>query len=192
MNNRMYDNSPELYENAPAPVAAEQSSEQEIAAVLFGGQKPKPVVEPVVEGDDPGAVLFEPLGLYETAVVFEEGDIPPDVPEEVIEEARVEHMTTAAALQLSVPEVQQVATIARSLGHEPVTAETETRWLEETRAFLETRGEDAQSDLALAQKMISKFPNLKAKLDQTRLGNHPKIIELAIQRARSLRAAGKL
>lgn len=66
-------------------------------------------------------------------------------------------------------------------------------WRNESRAVLTSEfGATADQALEDAKRLVASDPTLAAWLDQTGLGNHPRVVATIAQRARHLRNAGRL
>ncbi|HEV6968102.1 hypothetical protein [Roseateles sp.] len=66
-------------------------------------------------------------------------------------------------------------------------------WRNESRAVLTSEfGATAGQALEDAKRLVASDPTLAAWLDQTGLGNHPKVVATIARRARHLRNAGRL
>lgn len=108
--------------------------------------------------------------------------------------AEAEHKTWAgvfADLGLSSQEATDMVTVG--LMDEP-TAEVLQGWPAQAEAALKEQYGDAdwQQALADARLLVGRDPRLKDFLNRTQLGNHPRVVKLAAERARTLIASGKL
>lgn len=103
---------------------------------------------------------------------------------------------TFQAFRLNSTESAQLADVGVSAFRSPPSPETVDSWVKESRAVVlqEVGADSAHQALQDAQLMIEKFgtPELRDMLESTGLGNHPAVVRIAIQKAREMRAAGKL
>ncbi len=109
-------------------------------------------------------------------------------------ELEIEHRHWAGVLtDLAVPpaEVKGLATLAKSHAY-PDEATAETWQTEGLEALKTTYGSAWKSALADAQALVQRDPRLSDWLNRTGLGNHPRFIAMAADRARHAIANGTL
>lgn len=107
-----------------------------------------------------------------------------------------EYREMFADVGVSADEARQMVSLAKQLGAAPPTPQIEEQWQGEiVKRLLDVNNQDidkANADLALAQRLVHRDPRIAAILEKTRLGNHPKVVELFVQRARQERLRGRL
>ncbi len=162
-------------------------------------QVPEAVKE-LRKGDSP---LFDGRQAYSTAILIddfqttpEEGGNVAEIPDHVKTAAVQEYRAIFHDLGVAPTEAREVVTLARQLGKEPPTAELEADWVRQaSQRLVDMNGgsiEEANTALSLAKALVQRDPRLKAVLELTRLGSHPRVIELMVQRARSEKMRGRL
>jgi hypothetical protein len=86
-----------------------------------------------------------------------------------------------------------VVGLAREIAATPPDEATEQQWqAEASKRLREMHGQEAGNVLALARQLVARDPRVAALLDSTRLGNHPRVVELVVQRAIAEKARGRL
>lgn len=173
-----------LYENRTG-VAADA-----VAAVTAGFEIPE-AVKQLRAGQ-----IHDPALRYGSAISesdFVDGDepAPVGVKTAVVHELR----RMIADVGLSPVEGRELVTLAGQLTREPPSPEEEAAWVAESTATLLKRDgspEDVQHDVDLARALVQRDPRLAKLLEVTRLGNHPRVIALCIEKARSEAARGRL
>jgi hypothetical protein len=157
-------------------------------------------VEAPAQQDDVAATLFdtkpkEPEGLYHADDPLSESltvdDLQVDAPIED-KQAFVQTVREAAASTgLDAQDVRECVGLARDLTANPAPAEQ--LQAEASKRLIEMAGGDvaeAERDLAMAVEFVTARPQLAAVLEATGLGNHPRVVELAVQAARRAKLRG--
>jgi hypothetical protein len=142
--------------------------------------------------------MFDPTAAYSTAITEEDFGVDAEVviAPEVKAAAIMEFRAMFADIGLPAPEAREVVDIAKQIGKDVPTPEQESAWTQDAaKRLLDTNGGDlaaANADLALAKALVQRDPRLKKVLEVTRLGSHPRVVELVVQRARSEKMRGRL
>ncbi len=101
-----------------------------------------------------------------------------------------------ADLGLSNVDAKEIARLGRQLAKEPPTKSDEARWHGEiSKRLLDQNNQKqagAAADLELARQLAARDPRVRAMLNATRLGNHPAVVEMLVERARAEKVAGRL
>lgn len=159
--------------------------------------------EPVKKLREGNSALFDGREAYSTAITIDdfapmsdEASEASDIPEHVKAAAVQEYRAIFHDLGVAPDEAREVVGLARQLGREPPTAEAEAEWTREAaQQLVDTNGgsiEEANAALSLAKELVQRDPRLKTILEVTRLGSHPRVVKLLVQRARAERVAGRL
>ncbi len=181
------------------PVEDKPEPKNALASALYGPKAPLPEVKGIPEGiaklREASKGIYDPAAPYGDAIVIDKSEDGTDpTPEQLaaVNELRL----MAADIGIAPVEMQEVATLARTLAATPPTAEQEADWVKEAdKRLLDINNQDrdaANKDLEWAKKLAGRDSRVKAILNSTRLGNHPRVIELFVERARAERAAGRL
>lgn len=190
-----------------ATVEAKQqapSADEALAAKLYG---PKPALPnpPVPEGI--AKLRAGEVNIYDRTSAFSdigdedllgEGARPGATPFRSPEEKAVaqEMRRQFADLGLSNVDAKEIARLGRELGKNPPTKETEAKWASEIcKRLLDNnhqRTPGATADLKLAQQLVQRDPRVRAMLNATRLGSHPAVVEMLVERAQAEKLAGRL
>lgn len=184
--------SPEAPSAAPEALSASEAS---AAKELWPEPEPAPVdaapaaVKEMREADL-ARTLYDPQVTYKQAVTAED---MPDLPEgdraAVIANAR----SMFDDLGLSTEEARTLTDLVK---HGAPDAQTEAAWQEEIIDQLKARhGKDeqaAQAEVALVQALAHRDPRIAKVLNSTRLGNHPKVVEIFLRRSRDEKVNGRL
>jgi hypothetical protein len=97
------------------------------------------------------------------------------------------------AVGLNASESAAVAAIGVAVATRPPDEATTSRWVEQAKAdTLRDYGDRAGSALDDARRLIAGIPELHDLLHSTGLGNHPRIVAMALAKAAELKRAGKL
>jgi hypothetical protein len=117
-----------------------------------------------------------------------------EITDEVRAAAASEWKEIFADHNYSAAEAREAVSIARELAANPPDEVTEAKWQAEAWTALRAQYGDkgAQEALDLAKQLVARDPRVAAVLEHTRLGNHPKIIQQLVAKARSERGRGKL
>lgn len=181
---------PAPVENKPEPIPA-------LAEALYVPKalpEVKGIPEAVAALREASKGIYDPATPYAEAIGIDREDGIEPKPEALaaVNELRLMMADTGIA----PVEAKEIATIARTLAATPPTGEQEAEWgREASKVLLDTNNQNidaANADLALAKQLVQRDPRVKAILEYTRLGSHPRIIELMVERARAERAAGRL
>ena len=193
-----------LFDSTPTvetmPAAQEAATDEQTAEKILFAKEPEPAavtlpenIAKLREGDSP---LFDPRAAYGDCIAVEDlvetGDVTPDVKAAAVSEFK----GMAHDMGLSPLELREVVALERTMRAEPPTAEVEQEWQQAAcKRALELAGGDpkaALADLTLAAKLAQRDVRLLRILETTRLGNHPQVVALMIERARSERLKGRL
>lgn len=186
--------------NAQQPDAQQpgtNSTDTDLAAVLYPEDPELPPVESVPDAvkelrvSDRDRVVFGAQQTYAdvpTEDVFSHPDINDTDRARVGAEVREMFMDNG----LTPLEAQQVLDIAKDATTRP-DADTATAWATEAHAQLKERyGDEAPQMLDLARKLVARDPRTAAILEQSGLGNHPRMVMLAVEAARRAQARGQI
>ncbi len=100
---------------------------------------------------------------------------------------------TMADMEIGVNEAAAVAGLANTYRRAPASDDVVQSWATDAMSQVRQRyGADADRRLADAQRLVARDPRVADFLMQSGLGSHPKVVMTAIERAASLRAAGRL
>ena len=189
----------------PAPAAPETPKEpltQQIADQLFKPKEPQRAPDDAIPQSvrelreaDTERKMFGAQGTHKEAI--SEKDIEGDgITDDQKAAVAAEYREMFADAGLSVPEAQEVVTLARALAANPPTPETEAQWIQQAeKRLLEMNNGNAAAaaaDAALARKLVQRDPRVAKILDATRLGNSPRMIELMLELARDEKSRGRL
>lgn len=95
--------------------------------------------------------------------------------------------------EASSQEASTVIDLVRSVRREPPTDEVVDGWGRSTMNELQARyGDRTASVISDAKRLVSRDPRVEQLLYESGLGNHPKVVSMLIEKAASLRAAGRL
>lgn len=174
----------------PVPVSSVATPDAELAACMYPTQQVPDEVLPdgvrEARDADPARALYDDAKTYRYALdaAFQGIESSP--------EAAAERKAWAGVLadaQVSAVEAEGLASFAQ---HAYPSEATAAGWVSTAMADLEREFGDAQAALADARLLVQRDPRLQRVLNQTGLGDHPRIVLKAAQAARRLIAAGKL
>jgi len=196
----LFDNTPSVDAPPQAQEGIASATDEKSAEEILFGKEPEPEALPVPaniaklrEGDSP---LFDAREAYNGAIETEDLIDAEDAAPELKAAAVSEFKAMANDLGLAPAEVREVVSLAKTIRAEPPTPEAEQEWQQAAcKHAVELAGGDleaAAADLNLARALVARDPRLVQLLESTRLGNHPQVIELMIQKARSERMRGRL
>lgn len=99
-----------------------------------------------------------------------------------------------ADFSLNSTEAKEVVSMMDHYGANPPDEETQGKWAQESWGALVRQygAKDANAMLADAQKLVARDPRVKALLEVTRLGNHPKLVAKLVALARTEKGRGRL
>jgi hypothetical protein len=137
---------------------------------------------------DDARALFSPQKTYANVVQ----DFPGESDE--IKAFRAEGRNQMADMQLAPDQARDVVSIFDTeLQNGIPSDETAAQWAQESMRELQQRfGAEAPARLREAQQLIQRDPRISRMLAATKLGNHPRLVLMAVEAARSQRNAGKL
>lgn len=111
---------------------------------------------------------------------------------ELREAATREFRAMAGDLALPPAELSQFVTLAKWAESNPPTQEQHDSWRQDALATLEREFDDPAQALKDANALLRRDPRVRALIDHFGLGNHPSVVKMIAQRARSERAKGRL
>lgn len=173
---------------APADNAAPPpSKEAEQGAALFGAGQADPALG--AEGLQGALSAYAPTARdIESAATQRLG-----LTDHEAKESATEWAGTFAKYSVSADDAAHLAEIGIAALANGVDDAKALTWRNESRAVLTSEfGASADQALDDARRLVASDPTLAAWLDQTGLGNHPKVVATVAQRARHLRNAGRL
>lgn len=192
-NSHHVDSTPPAEAATPAPAAPPAPPSEPTTLSYPAMQKPaeKPAADVPAEirelrqSDRP---FYSPQKVYAQAIP----DHPDDTPE--LQAVRVEGREIMSDLGMSDGEARDVVSIlSTELANGTPSAETRAAWAQQASSDLQRMyGKDAHARLAEAQALVARDPRVFRILHETGLGDHPKVIALMVDRARSERARGRL
>lgn len=178
--------------NEEPPSAAEQ---------MFG-EKAAPDTSQWIERAPPELeqARREDAGIYDRTAPFgavEVGDLieglQPGLPPEAVAAAQTEVHHWLADAGLTPGEAGEVVTLARQLAADPPDdAAVEEMQAASWKLLRETYGDHAETALLRAQALVQRDPRLVRTLEQTGLGNHPKVVLKLAQQAYREAVRGRL
>lgn len=128
--------------------------------------------------------LHDPLAAYRG--VLSPGTLSAALPPEVGEPVVAEVAQIFADHELSVPEAQEVLQVLKA----PAPSDAErTQWQRDTERFLATISD---ADAQAAVKLLDRDPRVAELLERTGAINNPRVVRLLVDKARALRARGRL
>lgn len=129
--------------------------------------------------------IHDPLGTYRS-VLGEPGTLTAALPAEVGEPVVAEVANILADHELSVPEASEVLQVLKA----PAPSDSErAQWQRDTESYLATVSD---ADAAAAVKLLERDPRVAQLLETTGAINNPKVVRLLVDKARTLRAKGRL
>jgi hypothetical protein len=96
---------------------------------------------------------------------------------------------------LSSAELGEVVSLAKQITASPPDEATEAAWnAQNVEQLISAAGDasQAQRDLDLARALVARDPRLFAWLEKTKMGSHPQVVRLVLEKARSQAVAGRL
>lgn len=104
-----------------------------------------------------------------------------------------EYREIFADFELSGPEAKEFLSLAQELHADMPTAETEVAWQNQAvKRLVEVHGDGAAAAVDLAKQLVARDPRIGAILEATRLGSHPRVIELVVEIAQRQKLRGRL
>lgn len=187
------------------PVASDPPADPlaDAAAVIYRDKpKPKgapadqvpPVVRDLREQDD-ARKMFSPQNDYRDSGLEDALAGVAEVADDVKAAAAAEYREIFADNGLNTTEARDVVSLARELVANPPDETTQQTWQADGwKDLVRTYGGEkgATEALELAKRLVMRDPRVAQLLDHTRLGNHPRIIKLMVEKARSERSRGRL
>lgn len=90
-------------------------------------------------------------------------------------------------------ELGQLVGALHNAAREPVDAETEKRWGEDVeRRLRAAHGDSWRNALDDARRLVASKPAIAEVLHESRVGSHPRVVTLLVEKARALRLRGAL
>lgn len=179
---------------APPGTEAPQFSYDKTDQPLPQGAPDLPEAVRSLREQDEARQMFSPQLDYRDSGL-EEAFTLPEITEELRAAVVGEYKEIFADHGMSTNEAREVVSLARELTANPPDEATEATWQGEAwQRLVETNGgpKGAKEALELAQRLVARDPRVAHILEVTRLGNHPKMVELMVAKARSEKARGRL
>jgi len=176
--------------------AAAQPPAKDAAETLFGTSPPTAKNDDAPKTDeDRAATLYKESPIHNDALRVLEASALEDLA--TPEEARAAAASWTPLFDrhgLSATQSAQLAEVAVSVHRSPPDEATIARWQSESRDVLaaEYGPAGAAQALADARLVVDSDPALTKYLNDSGLGNHPRVVAAVAARARELRKAGKL
>lgn len=184
-----------LYGGDP-PAATEPSSartEEQIAAAMY--DKPElppeelPAAVQALRDADPARKVYDDATAYTHAGI---GEALVEMGIEGVDQQAEHRAWTGALADMGVTSDEAKGLVQLAMSDAPEQAAIEAWPSEAKQALQEAFGDDADQALADARLLIRRDPRVRDFLNRTRMGDHPRVVLLAAQRARAAIAAGSL
>lgn len=185
----------------PVEAKVEATADDMLAQKLYGPKSPLPKTElpesvKTLRAND--SKIYDPTAAYSDITdddLLGEAPLeshPPEMKQVIAQELR----GMMNDVGLANVEAREIVTVARGLAKEPPTEETEARWVAEINKKLLDQNDQnqarADADLELARQLVRRDPRVRDILNSTRLGSHPRVVEVIVQLARAEKLAGRL
>jgi hypothetical protein len=183
-------------------VPEQKPTPDDVVAQKLYGPKPQPgdsikvELDPaIVELRESDSKIHDATHAFDDVIRAEDIGDETATPEQKAAAAR-EYKAMLADVGVSNVEAKEVVTLVRQFAKTPPTdaenaeyVRTSIKWL------MDINNQDeklALADLQLAKALMKRDPRMRALVNSNAAGNHPRVVEIAVQLGRKERAAGRL